>query len=223
MTFAHLLESLFLLLLVAGLLGGVGRNALGWVGLLFLLYSLQYAFVNGFAGPARALHAVNALLMLLVALHLGRRQWRVFRGLPANADGPGGDRLRRNLVISILVAIPIVVLWALLTPAPTATATATTSAVESDTVSAGAGAEIFAAHCSGCHGVEGEGGFGPRLAGEVDVAAALVEQILEGGSGMPAFRNQLSDEQVAQVASYVGNSWGNDLGPVSARLVGEHR
>ena len=233
-TFAHLLETLFLVLIIAGLLGRVGRNALGWTGLLFLLYGLQYAFINGFDGPLRALHAVNALVMLLVALHLGRRQWRILQGLPANSDGPAGDRLRRNLVIATLIAVPATMIYAALTPdavevqvadrAETeSTRDATTEAQVSDLV-LGPGATFYASSCSACHGDEGQGGFGPRLAeGEIISPQATVRQILHGGGGMPAFRGQLTSEQIAEVATFVGNSWGNEIGPVSAEYVEELR
>ena len=233
-TFAHLLEALFLVLIIAGLLGRVGPNALGWTGLLFLLYGLQYGFINGFDGPLRALHAVNALVMLLVALHLGRRQLRILQGLPPNFDGPAGDRLRRNLVVAILVAVPAIVIFAVLTPDPVATeladraenestSSAPTEAQVSD-LALGPGATVYASRCSACHGDEGQGGFGPRLAdGEIIGPQATVRQILNGGGGMPAFRGQLTSEQIAEVATFVGNSWGNEIGSVSPDFVEELR
>ena len=64
---------------------------------------------------------------------------------------------------------------------------------------------LFAKHCSGCHGLRGEGGTGPRLAHtshphEVD---EIRETILQGvAPRMPAFNGRLSKEEVKAVAIY---------------------
>lgn len=86
---------------------------------------------------------------------------------------------------------------------------------------AGQGAQIFAQNCSSCHGEHGGGGFGPALAGSAALgdSAHVVNQILEGGGGMPAFGNRLSDGEIAAVASFVRSSWGNDYDPVSLEEV----
>lgn len=86
------------------------------------------------------------------------------------------------------------------------------------------GAQIFAEQCAACHGGEGQGGFGPTLAGNDDLEDApfVVARILNGGGGMPAFA-RLSDERVAAVASYVRSSWGNAFGPVAAGEVARQR
>ena len=62
--------------------------------------------------------------------------------------------------------------------------------------------EVFAENCSGCHGIRGEGGFGPPLAaaGFASLVAPMVE---EGGITMPSFDDQLSDAQIQGVAEYV--------------------
>ena len=73
------------------------------------------------------------------------------------------------------------------------------------------GAEVFATvGCSACHGANGEGGIGPALAGNADLAnaALVINQILVGGGVMPPFA-QLTDDQIAAVANYVRTSWGN--------------
>lgn len=79
------------------------------------------------------------------------------------------------------------------------------------------GRGIYTRNCSSCHGGEGGGGAGPALAGNQDLqdVGATAGQIIHGGGGMPAFGSRLSDEQVAAVASYVRNSWGNEFGPVT--------
>lgn len=87
------------------------------------------------------------------------------------------------------------------------------------------GSQIFTQHCEGCHGENGGGGFGPALAGNGALrdSAHVSSRIVNGGGGMPAFSNQLSDEEVSVVASFVRNSWGNAFGPVSAEEVGSQR
>jgi mono/diheme cytochrome c family protein len=65
---------------------------------------------------------------------------------------------------------------------------------------------IFAASCGSCHTLADAGTtgtVGPSLdESNVDVQAAA-EQIANGGGGMPAFRGQLSDEQIRALAEYV--------------------
>jgi len=60
------------------------------------------------------------------------------------------------------------------------------------------GPSLYAAHCAACHGVNGGGGTGPRLAGNGDVARrANVESLIMYGRGlMPGFQAILNDEQV---------------------------
>ncbi|MEX2534390.1 MAG: c-type cytochrome [Trueperaceae bacterium] len=87
------------------------------------------------------------------------------------------------------------------------------------------GEQIYSRQCAQCHGQEGEGGTGPALAGNqaMQDAQAVVTQILEGGAGMPAFGNQLSDEEVAAVATHEMNSWGNEFGEVTPDDVAQQR
>ena len=95
------------------------------------------------------------------------------------------------------------------------------------------GGKLYTRHCAQCHGDQGEGvsGVYPALAGSRAVtmrpAANLVHMVLEGGFppstagnprpyGMPPFGTVLSDDEVAQLLSYVRGSWGNQGAPVSA-------
>ena len=84
--------------------------------------------------------------------------------------------------------------------------------------------------CAQCHGDHGEGrGDYPPLAGNRTVimnsSVNLVRIILSGGFapttegnprpyGMPPFAHTLSDPEVAAVATYVRNAWGNQAGAV---------
>jgi mono/diheme cytochrome c family protein len=88
------------------------------------------------------------------------------------------------------------------------------------------GGPLYARNCAGCHGAEGQGGFGDRLVGSAVVASpgGLVAQILVGSDarGMPAFTG-LSDREIAAIATFVRNSWGNQYGPVQPSLVANGR
>lgn len=72
--------------------------------------------------------------------------------------------------------------------------------------------------CAGCHGANGQGGAGPKLAGDQKILAdpsIIINNIHKGKGIMPAYP-QLKPEEVLAVANYVRNSWGNKadiLGP----------
>lgn len=88
------------------------------------------------------------------------------------------------------------------------------------------GEGIYNAHgCSGCHGENGEGGVGPAFAGNPKLwnEEYVIDQILLGGGGMPGFHRQLTDGQVAAVATLVRTSWGNDLEPLDGDEVRRRR
>ena len=85
------------------------------------------------------------------------------------------------------------------------------------------GREIYARQCATCHGQDGEGkeGVARPLVGSRWVNAGhynLVRILLQGKEGelglMPPQRN-LSDEEIAQVLTYVRNAWGNAAHPVT--------
>ena len=79
--------------------------------------------------------------------------------------------------------------------------------------------------CFACHGEMGHGGAGPGFRNDKLLAADqyVIGQILIGRGIMPAFAHKLNDEQIAAVATYVRNSWGNDFGPVSPADVAKAR
>jgi mono/diheme cytochrome c family protein len=95
------------------------------------------------------------------------------------------------------------------------------------------GARLYKSNCAECHGERGEGGGNayPPLAGHRSVtmasSASLVKVIVNGGFppttpgnprpyGMPPLGQNLSDTEVAAVASYVRSAWGNNAGGVAA-------
>jgi mono/diheme cytochrome c family protein len=88
------------------------------------------------------------------------------------------------------------------------------------------GRQLYELHgCIGCHLADGSGGVGPALAGNQRLADEpfVIQQILQGGEGMPGYGVQFSNEQVARVASYVRTSWGNDFGEVKPKQVRQLR
>ncbi|XHS76861.1 c-type cytochrome [Burkholderiaceae bacterium UC74_6] len=95
------------------------------------------------------------------------------------------------------------------------------------------GKRLYAQHCAACHGERGEGvpGIYTALAGNRAVTLAvpsnLVQVIRQGGFapstpgnpqpfGMPPFKQVLSNEDIAAVATFIRQSWGNAAAPVSA-------
>lgn len=84
------------------------------------------------------------------------------------------------------------------------------------------GSQVFTqAGCNTCHGQNGEGGVGPALAGNNNLQDTqhVINQILNGGGGMPAFSNQLTAAEVAAVATHERTSWGNNFGPITTQEV----
>ena len=75
---------------------------------------------------------------------------------------------------------------------------------------AAAGEEIFAANgCGGCHTLEAagtSGEVGPNLDDAQPSFEVAVETITNGAGAMPAFGDQLEDQQIADVAAYVVES-----------------
>lgn len=68
------------------------------------------------------------------------------------------------------------------------------------------GQRVYLANCASCHGTDGEGGTAPRLIGiakTMDVAkqTGIVSNGVNG-SRMPAWKGQLTDEEIAAVVRY---------------------
>lgn len=86
------------------------------------------------------------------------------------------------------------------------------------------GEKIYASTCAACHQATGQGmkpAF-PALVGSAVVAGPVdghITQILKGKNAMPPFGPQLSDADVAAVATYERNSWGNHSGDVQPAQV----
>lgn len=98
------------------------------------------------------------------------------------------------------------------------------------------GAELYVDNCAACHRTDAKGyaSVFPSIAGNATVMAqdptSLLHLILAGSSmpstatrpsnlGMPGFGWRLSDEEVAQLGSYLRSSWGNQAPAVTAAQV----
>jgi len=100
----------------------------------------------------------------------------------------------------------------------------------------GRGAQLYDDNCSACHRTDGKGATEviPELAGNSSVLAAdptsIVRLILQGSRlpatpaapsalGMPGFGWRLSDGEVAELGTFVRQSWGNHAAPITAKTV----
>lgn len=84
--------------------------------------------------------------------------------------------------------------------------------------------KTFSDNCAACHQEDGKGieGAFPALAGDAFVLAApeqVIHVVLEGRGGMPTFKADLTDAQIAAAITHVRTSWGNAATPVSAAQV----
>ncbi len=102
------------------------------------------------------------------------------------------------------------------------------------------GAAIYAGQCQSCHSETGAGAppFLPALAGNPTVldadASSLINIVLNGSAPlvvkgnpapyrMPQYRAQLTNQQIADVVTFIRNGWGNGAPPVSAGEVADLR
>lgn len=109
-------------------------------------------------------------------------------------------------------------------------------AVASDDPAMGTGAAIYKDNCAACHRDSGEGSQGlfPKLAGSSNVrstdATTSIRKIITGSRAvvtdaaptapaMPSFGWRLNDQQIADVVTYIRNSWSNTGTPVAAGTV----
>jgi mono/diheme cytochrome c family protein len=103
-----------------------------------------------------------------------------------------------------------------------------------------AGKAIYAQTCTACHEADGTGAprIYPPLPGNANLQSAdpssTLRIILDGAEtlttprapnkgSMPAYAKQLSDQQIADVANYIRNSWGNAATLVTAAQVAKAR
>ncbi len=102
------------------------------------------------------------------------------------------------------------------------------------------GSAIYTGACASCHGFDAKGftPFMPALAGNPvvldDNPSSLINEVLNGSIPlvaegapdayrMPQFRQQLSDQEIADVITFIRNQWGNQASAVAAPQVAKLR
>jgi mono/diheme cytochrome c family protein len=102
------------------------------------------------------------------------------------------------------------------------------------------GSAVYAGSCASCHGFDAKGftPYMPALAGNPvvldDNPSSLINQVLNGSIPlvakgtpdayrMPQFRQQLSDQDIADVITFIRNRWGNQAPAVTASQVAKLR
>jgi alcohol dehydrogenase (quinone), cytochrome c subunit len=98
------------------------------------------------------------------------------------------------------------------------------------------GSSVYSGYCASCHGFDAKGfaPYMPALAGNPvvvdDNPVSLINEVLNASiplvaNGtpnayrMPQFRQQLSDQDIAEVVTFIRNQWGNQAPAVSAQQV----
>jgi len=102
------------------------------------------------------------------------------------------------------------------------------------------GQKVYRGACVACHEVDGSGApkIYPPLPGNANlqsaIAASTLRIILDGAhtlttprapnpGSMPAYADKLSDQEIADVTTYIRNSWGNSASAVTAAQVAKAR
>ncbi|HEX3421795.1 MAG TPA: c-type cytochrome [Sphingomicrobium sp.] len=157
------------------------------------------------------------------------------RNAHANASGLMGEVVAYST--SLLSDSDLLAIAAYLKSLP---ASPTLSSGAPDAAAMRAGSAIFFDACTACHlaGGKGQPGMFPPLQGsnvaQQDDPTGVIHLILAGTrtaptrsrpgfQSMPSFAWKLSDQEVADVATYIRNSWGNRAPPVDARRVAKLR
>jgi len=124
--------------------------------------------------------------------------------------------------------------------APKFAANPATAAALAKGQEAGRGAELYDDNCAACHHTDGAGSPKalPKIAGNSSVLAqdpnSLIRLVLAGSAlpgtaaapsplGMPGFGWRLSNEEVAQLLTFIRSSWGNRASSVTAGEVARVR
>lgn len=95
-------------------------------------------------------------------------------------------------------------------------------------MAAPSGEQLYNDNCSACHQKNGLGiqGAFPALKGDKialgnDKAVAFL--VLTGKGGMPAFKDETSDAELAAIMTYVRSMWGNKGKPMAAATFAKAR
>jgi len=150
------------------------------------------------------------------------------RNAHANASGPMADVITYSTSLMSDADLQAIVAYLQTRPASPATVPSAP-----DPRAMQRGAAIFSDACASCHLDEGRGqpGYFPPLGRDAVVQqknpSGVLHMILAGTRtaptlthptplAMPSFAWKLTDQETADVATYIRNSWGNQAAPVSA-------
>jgi len=105
-------------------------------------------------------------------------------------------------LVGVAVVVTVVLLFANDPEQPPAVPAAAEAAADGTD-----GASLFGDNCAVCHGGDGSGGIGPRLAGGRVVTvypdpADEIAVVTNGRGGMPAFGERLTTDEIAAVVEY---------------------
>jgi len=173
-----------------------------------------------------------------------------FKNTARERENPDPTEKNRPVPKGLLLVVALMVSWGVYyilstqgNDAPELGDNRTLATLEGKVAGAGGaadGAQIYAANCVACHQATGAGlpGVFPPLAGAEWVLAAdkvPVNILLHGISGkltvkdvaytsqMPAFKDKLSDDEIAAVLSHVRSNFGNSAGKITADVVKAER
>ncbi|MBN9425779.1 MAG: cytochrome c [Burkholderiales bacterium] len=142
----------------------------------------------------------------------------------------------RRAIADYLLSLPVNESGEAAPPADVDAAVAATAQRLRDLDVSVAGARLYIDNCQGCHRADGTGDprTFPALAGNAVVLGrepnSLVAMILRGSAmpstqrapsalSMPGFGWRLSDDEIAELATFLRSSWGNAAAPVSTAQV----
>lgn len=163
-----------------------------------------------------------------IATYLGEgaNAHAVASGPMAEAVGKSLQYLRRDDLLAIATYLKTVPGSGTTGPTP----------LQADEIGMRRGARIYTLNCSACHGPAGEGvpdmvpSFAKAAAVQAPVPANLIRAVMNGGrgigtqanptgAGMPGFAWKLDDRQIADVLTYLRNSFGNGAAAVDEHTV----
>ncbi len=186
--------------LVVGSLSTANKIGLAAFGLAFVAFALISSFVLPRRNPDFpgrrlgwyvALCALFFVAMIAAVLYFDREPQEATAGTTAETT---------TTVSTTTAAAPT-------TTAPAATTTAPTTTAAAAQGDATAGKAVFAsAGCGGCHTLKAAGAsgtIGPNLDQVKPQLDRIVQQVDKGGGPMPAFKGQLTDKQIQDVAAFV--------------------
>ncbi len=90
------------------------------------------------------------------------------------------------------------------------------------------GAGVYQSICATCHGVDGDESLASHVVlladnDRLDNQRLVLRRVIHGSGYMPGFGASLSDREVAAVATYVRNSFGNEFGIVGEEAAAADR